>query len=114
MRLEYYSVRKQGGVRIRWSSTSPSLSQLWNPFCSDVGFITLCHHLLVYKPQERETVTYDVGYFIDSVIATVRNLPNSLTVNMGPITIESYASVASLIYNQSHLGFSLARGGVSF
>lgn len=30
------------------------------------------------------------------------------------IQIESYASMASLVFNQSQLGFSKERGGVSF
>ena len=30
------------------------------------------------------------------------------------IVVESYASAASLVFNQSHLGFSKERGGISF
>ena len=38
----------------------------------------------------------------------------TLLVEENPIMIESYASVVSLIYNQSHLGYNRERGGVSY
>lgn len=106
--------RQHGGVRIHWSKTDASFIQRWNPFCYDVGFITLCHHLLAYKPGEQDTVTYDVGDLSDSLIVAMRSHNDKLTVDNGPITVESYASVASLIFNQSHIGFNMSRGGVSF
>ena len=82
----------------------------------DLGYVTLSHHLLAYKPEERETSMYDAGDFIDSAIAAANKVRSGSEVNCenSPITIESYGSVASMIFNQSHIGFNLARGGVSF
>jgi len=84
--------------------------------CEDIGYVTLSHHLLAYKPEERETAKYDVGDFIDSATAAANKVLGGAQVNdvNGPIVIESYGSVMSLIYNQSHIGFNLARGGVCF
>lgn len=113
--------RQHGGTRIYWNSAQPSWAQRWNPFCNDLGYITLSHHLLAYKADERETVTYDVADLIDSVIAAVNAArreaggdPTNVSVENGMISIESYGSLMSLVFNQSHLGFNLARGGVSF
>jgi hypothetical protein len=112
--------RQHGGARIYWGSLEPTWIQRWNPFCNDLGYITLSHHLLAYKAEERETVTYNVADMIDSVIAAanearrVNNQQGNVNVENETITIESYGSVMSLVFNQSHLGFNLARGGVSF
>jgi len=109
--------RQHGGVRISWGVAEPSFVQRWNPMCVDLGYVTLSHHLLAYKPEERETSMYDAADFIDSAIAAankVRGGSQQVPCENYPITIESYGSVMSIIYNQSHIGFNLARGGVSF
>jgi hypothetical protein len=108
------SARQHGGARFHWTTTSPSFLRKWNPLCPDVGYITLSHHLLAYKPQERDTVTYDVGDFVDLVTAGVHKLNSAVPIDYGPISVESYAGVASLVFNQSHIGFNMSRGGVSF
>jgi len=85
--------------------------------CDDLGYVTLSHHLLAYKPGgERETSVYDVGSFIDSASAAINNVRggSDVTREEFPITIESYGSVMSMVFNQSHIGFNLARGGVNF
>jgi len=111
-----YRPRQHGGVRISWGTTEPSFLQRWNPVSVDLGYVTLSHHLLAYKPEERETSMYDAGDFIDSAIAAANKVRSGSEVNCenNPITIESYGSVMSMIFNQSHIGFNLARGGVSF
>jgi len=108
--------RRHGGVRISWGVAEPSFLQRWNPMCIDLGYVTLSHHLLAYKPEERETSMYDAADFIDSAIAAANRVRGGSQVPCEnyPITIESYGSVMSMIYNQSHIGFNLARGGVSF
>jgi len=84
--------------------------------CNDLGYVTLAHHLLAYKPEERETSMYDAGDFIDSAIAAANKtrVGSPVVCEKGPITIESYGSVVSMIYNQSHIGFNLSRGGIHF
>jgi len=84
--------------------------------CEDLGYMTLTHHLLAYKPEERETSMYDAGDFIDKAVTVANKTRGGTLLNCenGPMLIESYGSVMSMIYNQSHIGFNLARGGVSF
>jgi len=84
--------------------------------CDDLGYVTMSHHLLAYAPDEREMSMYDVSGFIDSAITATNKVRGGLEVNCeyGPVTIESYGSVMSMVYNQSHIGFNLSRGGVSF
>lgn len=82
--------------------------------------MTLTHHLLIYNEKEHETVTYNASDFADSLVQAVNEVRrqggqnNLLPVNEGPIKIHSYANVGSLIYNQSHIGFNMDRGGVNF
>jgi len=108
--------RQHGGVRIYWGAVEPSFMQRWNPLCDDLGYVTLSHHLLAYKPEEREMSLYDAGHFIDSVVAVANKVRGGSVVSCEncPITIESYGSVMSMVYNQSHIGFNLSRGGVNF
>ena len=54
-----------------WGASPPSLLQRWNPWCENVGYLTLTHHLLAYNAREKETVTFDVADLADSVIAAV-------------------------------------------
>lgn len=117
-----YSVmpsREHGGIRIHWTVAQPTWIQRWNPLCDDLGFLTLTFHLLAYHDKEKETVTYDVADFSDSLVAAVKRVreeerKGELRIHRRPLIIESYASPASMIFNQSHLGFSMERGGVSF
>lgn len=111
-----YRPRQHGGVRIHWSTVEPSFVQRWNPMCEDLGYVTLSHHLLAYVPEERGRSMYDVGGFAESAVAAANKAIGGSGVKCenGPVTIESYGSVMSMVYNQSHIGFNLARGGVSF
>lgn len=115
------SARKHGGVQIRWSKgEQPSFAQKWNPWSASIPYMTLSHHPLIYNPKENETVTYSVDEFYESLIKAVsdalkkKNPEQKLTVLEGPILIESYASLSSMIFNQSGLGFFMDRNGVCF
>jgi len=110
------SPRQHGGVCIYYGNAEPSFMQRWNPMCDELGYVTLTHHLLAYQREEHATLMYDVGDFIESAIATGNKVRLGSPMNREncPITIESYGSVMSMIYNQSHIGFNLSRGGVSF
>ena len=108
-------------MRVTWNSQQQlSMSQKWNPFSSDIPYTTFSHHPLVYYEKERETVTYNVDDFYESLVQGINQAYRSkrsgeiLQVSESPILIESYASLASMVFNQSHIGFSRERGGVSF
>ncbi len=83
-------------------------------------YTTLSHHKLIYNDKEKETVTFNVDDFYESLVQGInmfnRNKANGKTVKTEevPIMIESYANLASMVFNQSHLGFNRDRGGVSF
>lgn len=112
--------RQHGGLRVQWAKTEPSLVQKWNPFFEELGYTTLTHHLLIYNEKEKETTTFNVSDLADSIIEAVDKIrkqdgvTDTLSVEEGPIMIESYASLSSMVYNQSHIGFNMERGGISF
>ena len=113
--------RQHGGVRLNWGKTQDlSFAQKWNPWCSDIHFITFTHHPTLYNEKERETVTYNVDDFYDSLLQQInkeyreQKPGQSVEILEEPILIETYASLSSMIFNQSHLGFNRERGGVSY
>lgn len=113
--------RKHGGVRLIWNKTEDlSLGQKWNPFASDIPYTTFAHHPLIYYEPEKDNPTYNVDHFCDMLIHSLNHVyqtkraGESLLVEQGNILIESYASLTSMVFNQSNLGFSRERGGVSF
>ncbi|OWF40321.1 tumor protein p63-regulated gene 1-like protein isoform X2 [Mizuhopecten yessoensis] len=113
--------RKHGGIQIRWNKgEEPSFAQRWNPWSTCIPFLTFCHHPLLYNPKENETVTYNVDEFYESLIKGISDAYKSkrpaekVTILEGPILITSYASVSSMIFNQSGLGFYLDRNGICF
>ncbi|XP_041377628.1 tumor protein p63-regulated gene 1-like protein [Gigantopelta aegis] len=119
-----YSVmpdREHGGIQLRWNRGQDlSFGQKWNPFSTDIPYATFCHHPLIYNPKENETITYNVDDFFESLVQAtskcydVKRPGEKITIIEGPIVIESYASVTSMIYNQSGIGFFRDRNGVSF
>ena len=115
------SDREHGGVQVKWNRGEyPTFGQRWNPWCASIPWVTFCHHPLLYTPKEHETATYNVDDFYESLIDAVskcykRKRPGEkVTVLEGPILIESWASISSLFYNQSKIGYCKDRNGISF
>ncbi|XP_069123663.1 tumor protein p63-regulated gene 1-like protein [Argopecten irradians] len=113
--------RKHGGIQIRWNKgEEPTFAQRWNPWSTCIPFVTFCHHPLLYNPKENETVTYNVDEFYESLIKGISDAykakrpAEKVTILEGPIMIRSYASVSSMIFNQSGLGFYMDRNGICF
>lgn len=114
--------RQHGGVRLAWGKNKVlSFGQKWNPWCSDIPQTTFAHHPLHYHERDGELLTYNVDDFHDYLIQAVRKSYHNkaldvsqLTIEEGQILIETYLSLSSMVFNQSHLGFSKERGGVSF
>ena len=98
----------------------PSFGQRWNPWCSSIHWVTFCHHPLIYNPKEQETVTFNVDDFYESLILNISKVYNrkrpgeKVTVIEGPIEIQSYASLSSMVFNQSNIGYCKDRNGMSF
>lgn len=113
--------REHGGIQIKFNSgEEPSFGQRWNPWCSTIPWVTLAHHPLLYNPKENETVTYNVDDFYESLIHAIskafdrRRPGEKVTVVEGPIMIQSYASLSSLVFNQSKIGYYKDRNGLCF
>ena len=115
--------REHGGVQALWNKGSvPTFGQRWNPWCSDIPWITFAHHPMFYhdKEKEKDKERYNVDDFVSVFSDTVeesyktKNPGATLNVQEGPVEIQTYASVTSLVFNQSHIGFCMDRGGVSF
>ncbi|KAH3827025.1 tumor protein p63-regulated gene 1-like protein [Dreissena polymorpha] len=110
-----------GGIQIKWNSGEPpTFGQRWNPWCATIPWVCLAHHPLLYNPRENETVTFNVDEFYESLLDAVskaygRKRPGErVTVVEGPILIQSYASISSIIFNQSNIGYFKDRNGVCF
>lgn len=104
-----------------WGNESElTWKQRWNPWSGEIPFATLAHHPLHYLPREAETAMYNMENFYDHLVPTVQDAYNAIKpgekpiIEEGNVTINSYASVWSMIYNQSRLGFNKERGGVSY
>ncbi|XP_071110027.1 tumor protein p63-regulated gene 1-like protein [Haliotis cracherodii] len=113
--------RQHGGIQLRWNRGQDlTFGQKWNPFATDIPWVSFTHHPILYNPKENETTTYNCDDFYESLVQAVSKAyqvkrPNEkITIVKGPILIESYASVASMVYNQSGLGFFRDRNGISF
>ncbi|KAL4221847.1 Tumor protein p63-regulated protein 1-like protein [Mactra antiquata] len=115
------SDREHGGIKIMFNKgEEPSFGQRWNPWCSTIPWITFAHHPLIYNPKENETVTFNVDDFYESLIQAVSKAYNrrrpgeKVTVIEGPIEIQSYASLSSMVFNQSGIGYYKDRNGMCF
>ncbi|CAF0750764.1 unnamed protein product [Didymodactylos carnosus] len=106
-----------GGCRIVHGE-EPTFLERWNPFIQ-TGSHTFTSHHLAYNDKEKETTTYNCDEFIESLetaLNTYRrdnNLPK-LEFTEEQIVIPSYASLASVIFNQNFLGFNRDRNGVNW
>ncbi|XP_035697381.1 tumor protein p63-regulated gene 1-like protein isoform X1 [Branchiostoma floridae] len=116
------------GVQMFWSREEVSAVQKWNPFNRDIPYAIFASHPLIERtlrdpdvyrvstlePLKVETFHVALVQGCQSVRATQSPSSPALNIVEGPVMIESYASLWSLIHNQSRLGFSRERGGVSF
>ncbi|XP_066296317.1 tumor protein p63-regulated gene 1-like protein isoform X2 [Branchiostoma lanceolatum] len=108
------------GVQMFWSRQEVSVAQKWNPFNRDIPYAIFASHPLIERtlrdPDVYRVETFHVALVQGCQSTRATQSPNlpALNVIEGPVMIESYASLWSLIHNQSRLGFSRERGGVSF
>ncbi|KAK6176061.1 hypothetical protein SNE40_014417 [Patella caerulea] len=113
--------RQHGGVQLRWNKGSePTFGQRWNPWCTDIPWLTFAHHPVLYNPKENETTTYNVDEFYESLLQAIskayeeKRPGEKITVVEGPILINSYANIATIVHNDSGMGFFRDRNGISF
>lgn len=82
--------------------------------CKTVPFLTFAHHPLFYNPKETEPDYYNVDEFLNTVEQLTSRLPMQVPTVQEDIEVEVYSGVTSAIFNQSFLGFSKDRNGISF
>nr|XP_039260430.1 tumor protein p63-regulated gene 1-like protein [Styela clava] len=103
------------GVRITWGTMdNQPWYQKWNPLNTDIPFSTFTSHPVLALPDLETKEAYDVQSFLSGLKQALEKVPNIKYIDNQPIIIESYAGFASYVHNQSRLGFSRERGGVSF
>ncbi|CAB4002916.1 Hypothetical predicted protein, partial [Paramuricea clavata] len=103
------------GLRIHWNAVKvPGTFDYWNPWSKDIPHITLTAHTSVkYNAVSPECVDFS-ALQKSLVAAATSDISRSLVMDEEPIVINMILGITALVHNQSKLGFSRDRGGVSF
>ena len=73
--LFLYRPRDHGGMRLSWAlNKETTFGQRWNPFASDFPMMTFCHHPLIYNEKERDTITYNMDDFYESILQQIKKV----------------------------------------
>ena len=92
----------------------PGTFDYWNPWSKDIPHITLTAHTSVkYNAVSPECVDF-FALQKSLVAAATSDISRSLVMDEEPIVINMILGITALVHNQSKLGFSRDRGGVSF
>lgn len=106
-----------GGLRIVHGDDSSFFAR-WNP-AAQTNVHVFISHPLAYNDKERETVFYNCDDFIQSLETSLtlyrqgKNLDKIEFVE-DKVVINSYASLASVLYNQNLFGFNRDRNGAKW
>ncbi|PIK58862.1 putative tumor protein p63-regulated protein 1-like protein [Apostichopus japonicus] len=108
------------GIRIHWGKgRSVGFFERWNPLASSIPYTTLISHPLEHGMEPNSI--YEVKAFTDALTQAVnlyRQEQNasspSIPVTEAPIQTDIFIGWHSSIFNQSRLGYSRERGGISF
>ncbi|XP_033104645.1 tumor protein p63-regulated gene 1-like protein [Anneissia japonica] len=103
------------GLKLSWGNgQQPSLVQMWNPWSTSVPWMIFTSHPLQHSA--RDTKTYQIESFKNAVTQAIKAASgnNDLNVNDDPIRFTIHVGLGSAVYNQSRIGFSRERGGISF
>ena len=105
----------QVGLRIHWNAVKePGTFDYWNPWSKDIPHLTLTAHTSVqYNVASPEFVDFS-ALQKSLVAAATSDISRSLVTDEEPIVINMILGITALVHNQSKLGFSRDRGGVSF
>ncbi|XP_067453888.1 tumor protein p63-regulated gene 1 protein [Thunnus thynnus] len=115
--------REGEGVRVFWDRLrEPSFTSRWNPFATDLPFITFTSHP-VRTISDSFTTLCDIEKFREQLkdtaqkAHTMKPVPgkaNGVLVLNQPILIEAYVGLMSFFGNQNKLGYCMARGNIGF
>lgn len=103
------------GLRLSWGSINDQpWYQKWNPLNSEIPMATFTSHPVFFLPDLESKERYDIRCLVQSLKFAFEKFPAVVIKEDEPIVIESYAGLFSHLHNQSRLGFSRERGGISF
>ncbi|KAM7410509.1 hypothetical protein PAMA_001784 [Pampus argenteus] len=115
--------REGEGVRVFWDRLrEPSFTSKWNPFATDLPFITFTSHP-VKSISDSFADLCDIQNFREKLkdasqkAHTMKPVPgkaNGVLVLNQPILIEAYVGLMSFFGNQNKLGYCMARGNIGF
>lgn len=121
---KYSMLKREGeGVRVFWDrQREPSFTSRWNPFSTDMPFITFTYH-----PVQTLCPTYnslcDIMAFRDMVYEAAKKAniakpvpgrANGVLVLNQPVQIDTYVGAMSNFGNGNRLGYSMARGNIGY
>uniref|UniRef100_A0A1B6LVL9 HSac2 domain-containing protein n=1 Tax=Graphocephala atropunctata TaxID=36148 RepID=A0A1B6LVL9_9HEMI len=109
--------RNMRGVRTMWNHGQPlAFSKKWNPFSSDIPWLTYTSHPLLWHKEadEKERSIFDVDDFAVRLGQAVEKPERPCSIEHKPILLENYVGLSSLIHNKNALGFFKVRGKFSF
>lgn len=117
-----YSVMERhdlSALRINWGDLNAvSLTERWNPVCRTIpSCVFASHPLLLVENKDCDNTSrarFDIDHFAGALLQAVQGHKPTMQLEETPILINSYFSLSSLVFNQSQLGFSKDRNGVSF
>nr|XP_020465763.1 tumor protein p63-regulated gene 1-like protein [Monopterus albus]XP_020465764.1 tumor protein p63-regulated gene 1-like protein [Monopterus albus]XP_020465766.1 tumor protein p63-regulated gene 1-like protein [Monopterus albus] len=121
---KYSLLQRAGeGVRIFWDrQREPSFVSTWNPFATDLPFITFTYHP-VRNVSATLSALCDIQTFREQLkdaaqkVHSMKPVPgkaNGVLVLNQQIPIEAYVGLMSFLGNQNKLGYCMARGNLGF
>ncbi|XP_057662343.1 tumor protein p63-regulated gene 1-like protein isoform X2 [Diorhabda carinulata] len=110
--------RNMKGIRLLLKQDKPdSFASKWNPFNSEVHFLTFTYHPLYYHKDcadERLRSVYNLDLFIENICLSVQKWKENIVILQHNILLENYVGLGSVIHNRHSLGFFKVRGKFSF
>jgi len=108
--------RNQVGIRIVFGSVeSLGFMEKWNPMSTKIPYVTFTDHPLAKAAGDVDIPHYCMEKFATHLEKRLSSENSDVKVDRSlPIVVECYGNVASVIFNQSSLGFSKERNGVNF
>ncbi|KAJ0065237.1 hypothetical protein NL108_006578 [Boleophthalmus pectinirostris] len=121
---KYSVLKREGeGVRIYWDrQREPSFTSRWNPFATDMPFITFTTHPVQTLSSSFSSFC-NIMAFRDVVqeaaqkANTAKPVPgraNGVLLLNQPVHIDAYVGAMSNLGNGNKLGYSMARGNLGF
>ncbi|CAH1102638.1 unnamed protein product [Psylliodes chrysocephalus] len=110
--------RNMRGIRLLLKQDKPeTLTSKWNPFNSEVPFLTFTYHPLYFHKDctdEKIRNIYNLDLFIEHICLSIQKWKENSIILQHNILLENYVGLGSVIHNRNSLGFFKVRGKFSF